>query len=219
MYQREQMGMTPDVERAGMQHPGMARQTIPQQPKALPYLPEAIAPDMVVNSRGMAAMSPAQLEAHLRASRQSQAAAQHPGAARAAPARQPLALPYLPEQPSPIVVDSAGRASTNPAQLTNYLRDMGFENVKAKGTPKNGLFDPIEEPTRASSSRAPAEKSSTRIKLELQRLQVQMRSVPAGADALYAQGLKRRWSELQAELNKQLSREASGAATSQRPTK
>lgn len=161
MYAREQMGMTPDVERAGMQHPGMARQTIPQRPLALPHLPQ--------------------------------------------------------EAASPFVVDAQGRAATNPEQLSAYLRQMGFDNVRAKGEPKKGLFDSVDakEPTpRASSQR-----TSTQIRLELQRLLVQMRSAPGGADALYAQGLKRRWDQLQGELRQQLSRESSGAATSPRPTK
>lgn len=167
-YAREQMGLTPDVELAGMQHPGMARQSVPP------------------------------------------------------PAPQPKALPYLPDQPSPIIVDAAGRAATDPATLANYLREMGLDNVRAKGKapkPRRGLFDPIEEPTRASARPAVGERSSTQLKLELQRLLVHLRSVPAGADALYVQGLKRHMAELQAELGRAESRESSGGASAQRPAK
>jgi hypothetical protein len=219
MYQREQMGMTPDVEAAGMQHPGMARQSVPPPTKALTYQPAAAASDMVVDAQGRVAPSGSQLDAYLRAQRQDGVGAKHPGAAREVPPRKPLALPYLPEQPKPMVVDSQGRAATSAADLNTYLQNMGLNVAKNAGR-KKSVFDSVEAKASPSSSKAaPTARSSTQIKLELQRLLVQMRSAPGGGDALYAQGLKRHWDQLQAELRQQLSRESSAGATSQRPTK
>lgn len=121
------------------------------------------------------------------------------------------------ESPAPKYPGVVDFTTTNLAP--KYAEQMSEALTKSeKGGKKKGLFDSIEEQA-APATRPARELSSTQIKLELQRLLVQMKSVPPGADALYAQGLKRRWDELQGELNKQLSRESSGGATSPRPTR
>lgn len=67
MYAREQMGLTPDVEMAGLQHPGMARENIPRPPLALPYLPEQpIAKPMVVDPSGRVAPNAAVMQEYLK---------------------------------------------------------------------------------------------------------------------------------------------------------
>lgn len=71
-YAREQMGITPDVERAGLLHPGMARTQVPRPPLALPYLPDkaAVQSAMVVDPAGRVAASGAQLQDYLRSTGQ-----------------------------------------------------------------------------------------------------------------------------------------------------
>jgi len=56
-FSREQMGMTPDVERAGALHPSAPRQTERTAP-ALPLLPPREAPPIVVDAQGRAALAP-----------------------------------------------------------------------------------------------------------------------------------------------------------------
>jgi len=62
-FSREQMGMTPDVERAGALHPSAPRQTERTAP-ALPLLPPREAPPIVVDAQGRAALAP-ELAAYL----------------------------------------------------------------------------------------------------------------------------------------------------------
>src|SRR5690606_34638092 len=62
-FSREQMGMTPDVERAGALHPSAPRQTERTAP-ALPLLPPREAPPIVIDAQGRAALAP-ELAAYL----------------------------------------------------------------------------------------------------------------------------------------------------------
>src|SRR5690606_8924575 len=62
-FSREQMGMTPDVERAGALHPSAPRQTERAAP-ALPLLQPREAPPIVVDAQGRAALAP-ELAAYL----------------------------------------------------------------------------------------------------------------------------------------------------------
>jgi hypothetical protein len=102
------------------------------------------------------------------------------------------------------------------AQARETLVGRGLPNVSAA---KKGVFEPIAKAEEAPALAAAQPRSSTQIKLELQRLLVQMQSVRGGVDAAYAQGLKRQWDQLQGALRQQLSRESSGDATSRPPAK
>ena len=53
-FAREQVGLTPDVERAGAMHPGAAREIAPRRPAALPLLPAREPASIVVDSAGRA---------------------------------------------------------------------------------------------------------------------------------------------------------------------
>lgn len=99
------------------------------------------------------------------------------------------------------------------AQARETLVGRGLPDVSAA---RKGVFEPIAKAEEPKAPVAP-QRSSTQIKLELHRLLIQMRSVKEGVDPLYAQGLERRWAELQAELRQQLSRESSGASSAQQP--
>lgn len=62
-FAREEVGLTPDVERAGALHPSAPRQTERAAP-ALPLLPPRDAPPIVVDAQGRAALAP-ELAAYL----------------------------------------------------------------------------------------------------------------------------------------------------------
>jgi hypothetical protein len=106
MYAREQMGMTPDVERAGMQHPGMAHQRVPTPqpaPLALPYLPKEMAKPqaMVVDPQGRVASNAASLQDYLQAM----------GQGRMRNVRQPSAVPPKGGLFDPITAETAPTAA------------------------------------------------------------------------------------------------------------
>lgn len=219
MYARQQIGMTPDVEMAGMQHPGMARQSVPRPRPALPYIPETAAADMVVDAQGRAAPTVAQLNDYLRTSRQQGAATRHPGTAREGAPRQPLALPHIPDQPGPMVVDQAGRVAPSMAQLNDYLANTGqkgLRNVRQpaarpgllEGEPKpapqaGGLLG--EKSTRQDVSRrtsARPRRSSTAILADIHllrdRARFELAQEPAGSPKVkaFSQELARLQDEL-----------------------
>jgi len=66
-YAREQMGLTPDVERAGLLHPGMARENVPRPPLALPDLRQPPkAQPIVVDPQGRVAPHVSTLNEYIR---------------------------------------------------------------------------------------------------------------------------------------------------------
>lgn len=155
-FAREQMGLTPDVERAGALHPGVARETLTS---GAPALPNRTAPaaledrrPMVVDTQGRAASNAEALRNYLRETGQEVEAPSsgHPGRARVPEQPKTLALPLLERRP--MVVDSQGRVSVTRAELRDYLRETGqdrMRNVRQPGGSPNsrGPFaapDPAE---------------------------------------------------------------------------
>jgi hypothetical protein len=107
-FQREQMGMTPDVEQAGLLHPGMARESVPRRPLSLPYLPEQpkAAGPMVVDPAGRVAPTATSLDDYLRAN----------GLDRMRNVRQPAANPPgLLEGPQSSGLLGTNRPSSRPS--------------------------------------------------------------------------------------------------------
>jgi hypothetical protein len=91
-YAREQMGMTPDVERAGALHPGVARESLVPRTTALPNraAPAALSDQrpMVVDLAGRIARTRQELEQYMRDT----------GQDRMRNVRQPRAEPMTPSQ-------------------------------------------------------------------------------------------------------------------------
>lgn len=156
MYQREQMGMTPDIERAGMLHPGVARQSIPQKP---------------------------------------------------------LALPYLPDKPSPLIVDQAGRVAPNAGIMQEYLRTFGLDRLNNVRQPAANPTPPTMPPEIAEALLGIKKPRGVReVRADLKRLEARARALSPDQqnDGAVLAGLSRDWDRLQAELAQIESRAKSG---------
>src|SRR5690606_33784682 len=197
-FSREQMGMTPDVERAGALHPSAPRQTERTAP-ALPLLPPREAPPIVIDAQGRAALAP-ELAAYLdeiglsevRGARQPRAEpaptqnlfaqlsrseeADRAGAAfeaerAAAAARGGIDVQELPVRE--IVLESPPSAAAAATPSTREIR-----NALAR------LADPVEEvapePIRVAAKSAVATRSERRPKNALAQL------APGGARTVEA---------------------------------
>ena len=126
------LGLTPDVMRAGALHPGAERLVDvppPPPPIGLPAPGQVAIP-----------MTNAEIEAARRAAEIGltpdimRASAAHPGAPRpAVPPPQPALPPpsaIQPRAPDPMIVDSAGRVATSPQELQAYRQDFGIEGLR-----------------------------------------------------------------------------------------
>lgn len=149
-----ELGLTPDVMRAGAAHPGAERLVDvppPPPPLALPAPGQVAIP--MANDELLAAQRAAQIGLTPDVAR---AAAAHPGAPRVTPpppAAAPLALP--PPVREPLIVDPAGRVAASPQELSAYRQELGIEGLRGVRQPQ--MREAPERESMAAILRAPVE--------------------------------------------------------------
>jgi hypothetical protein len=149
-----ELGLTPDVMRAGAAHPGAERLVDvppPQPPLALPAPGQVAIP--MANDELLAAQRAAQIGLTPDVAR---AAAAHPGAPRVTPpppAPPPLALP--PPVREQLIVDPAGRVAASPQELSAYRQELGIEGLRGVRQPQ--MREAPERESMAAILRAPVE--------------------------------------------------------------
>lgn len=158
-FAREQMGMTPDIERAGALHPSTARESLVPRPSSTPALPSRPAPGllsdqrpMVVDSQGRVARIREEIQQYLRDT----------GQDRMRNVRQPEVGPIpqrpglLADEPPPTVQGLLGGSTRSVAEIEADIRRLDGKIQRL----------PVDEPLDSPRSRA-LEAEWARLRAEL----------------------------------------------------